>query len=114
MENKVTSDTILNWIKEKVEQKKADFDVEFWMKVAMSLTILLPEEIGKLYDFQKEVAQMRLDILGGQEKRNVSEVKMRVEASDVYRDMKKQEAKISQIEELVRISKIQARINSGN
>jgi hypothetical protein len=55
-----------------------------------------------------------LDILGGQEKRNVSEVKMRVEASDVYRDMKKQEAKIGQVEEIVRIAKIQARVNSGN
>jgi hypothetical protein len=108
------TDVILNWIKDRVEQKKADFDVNFWLEVAMKLTILLPDEIGKLYDYQKEVAQMRLDILGGQEKRNVSEVKMRVEASDVYRDMKKQEAKIGQVEEIVRIAKIQARVNSGN
>ncbi len=108
------TDVILNWIKDKVEQKKADFDVEFWMSVAMKLTILLPDEIGKLYDYQKTVAEMRLDILGKQEKRNVSEVKMIIEASDVYRDMKKQEAKLKVIEEIVRIAKIQARLNSGS
>lgn len=108
------TDVILNWIKDKVEQKKADFDVNFWLEVAMKLTILLPDEIGRLYDYQKVVAEMRLDILGKQEKRNVSEVKMIIEASDVYRDMKKQEAKLKVIEEIVRIAKIQARLNSGS
>ncbi len=109
----VNTDQILNWVKERVETKKADFDVNFWLEVAMKLIILLPDEIGKLYDFQKIVAQKRLDILDGQDKKNISEAKLRVEATEEYRDMRKQEAKIGQIEELVRIAKLQSRINAG-
>ena len=110
---KTNSDVILNFIKERVEQKKADFDTGFWLEVAMKLTILLPDEIGLLYDYQKNVAQKRLNILEGQEKKNATLAKMQIEATDEYRDMRKQEAKIKQIEEIVRIAKIQARINSN-
>ena len=109
----VTVDTILDFIRDKMEQKKADFDTEFWLKASMTLTILLPIEIGKLYDLQKEVSKLKLEELEKQEKKNVSQVKMIVEASDVYRDMKVQEYKIKQIEEIVRVSKLQARINNS-
>ncbi len=108
------TDVILEWIKDKVENRKADFDSEFWMDVSMKLIILLPDEIAKLYDLQKIVAQKRLDIYDKQEKKNVSEAKMRIEAMDEYRDMRIQEAKLKQVEEIVRIAKIQARINSGS
>ncbi len=110
---KVTVDTILDFIKGRMEEKKADFDTEFWMKAAMTLTILLPDEIGKLYDKQKEVSQMKINLLERQAKRNVSEANMIIEATDIYRDMRKQESRIKQIEEIVRIAKIQARINQG-
>jgi hypothetical protein len=109
----VNADQILNWIKERVAERKADFDPHFWMDVGLKLTILLPDEIAKLYDLQRVVAQKRLDIFSTQDKRNVSEARLIIEATEEYRDMRKQEAKIKQIEELVRLAKLQARVNAG-
>jgi hypothetical protein len=48
--DKVTIDDILNWIKDKVESRKVDFDPKFWMEVAQKINILLPDEIAKFYE----------------------------------------------------------------
>ena len=46
-------------------------------------------------------------------KASVAFAKTKVEAMDIFKEMKKQEAKVARIEEFIRISKIQARLKDS-
>lgn len=109
---KVTTDIILQWVTEAVENKTANLDVQLWVDIALKLSILIGDENAKLFDLQQKKAKMQLDIKTSKEM-SVSESKLRIEASDEYRDYHKQKAKIAQIEELIRVVKLQARVNQG-
>lgn len=103
--DKVSVDTILNYLEEKVENKEAQFDSDFWITAAMKLNILLGDEQDGVWDKKQEVAKKKLTIFGKQAKRNVSAATLEIEASDEYTAMKKQEDKVGRIEEFVRIAK---------
>lgn len=107
--NKVTTETIINWIKEQVENKQP-VAPGLWVDSAAKLNVLLADEHNKLFEYQQKVAQMKLGYLQGQDKINVSEAKLRVEATDEYRLMHEQKAKIERIIEFIRIAKVQARM----
>lgn len=104
MENKVSADTILNWVREKVENKEMP-SREVWLDIAFRLNMLKIDEAGLLNKMRQSVAQRKLEIFRSQEKRNVAAVDLEVEATDEYRFMKDQEAKLDAIEEFVRIAK---------
>lgn len=108
----VTTDTIIDFLQERVENKEP-IHASIWLDAAQKLNILIGDEHDLLFDLQQQVANMKVryyeDIKEG-EKPNVSKAKMYIETSDVYREMNKQKAKISRIEEFIRIAKIQARL----
>lgn len=106
---KVTVDTILDFLKEAVESK-APIAPSTWIDAAMKLNVLLGDENDKLYDLQQKVALIRLGFLTSQNKVNVSEAKLRTEVTDEYKQYHKQKARIAQIEEQIRIAKVQARV----
>lgn len=108
----ITSDTILAFLKEKVETK-SPLDPNLWLDSAMKLNLLLGDEMDNLASLKQEVAQIRLGFLEGSEKRNVSEARLRTEATEKYRLMKIQESKCDRIEEFIRIAKLMAR-KEGN
>lgn len=108
----VTVDTIIDFLKEQVEQK-LPLSPSVWLDAAMKLNVLLADEHDILFDLQQKVANKRVDVLQEDEKGNVSRAKMYVEASDEYRDMNKQKAKIERIEEFIRLSKVQARMKDN-
>lgn len=108
----ITSDTIIEYLKEAVEQKK-NLNPNIWIDAALKLNLLLGDDIAVLYDLQKKVAEIKLNFLSQSEKRNVSEAKMRVETTEEYREMKLQESKCKRIEEFIRLAKIQAKVNGG-
>ncbi len=116
MQDKITSNTILGYLKEAVENK-AKLNPDVWIDAALKLNTLLDDEYGALYDLQQEVANIRLENLqlytDQNGKRNVSEAKLRTEATETYKLYKKQESRCKQIEEFIRIAKIQARLTSG-
>ncbi len=56
-------------------------------------------------DMRQGVAQKKLDIMKGQEKRNVAAVDLEVQASDEYRLMRLQEHKVDRVEEFIRLAK---------
>ena len=111
-ETKTDSSTILDFLKKKIEIRE-QLNPEIWLEAASRLVVLLGDEEAKLYDLQQKVAQLKVMFLDSQEKRNVSEAKTRIEASEEYKEFKKQQAMVSQIEEFIRVSKLRARIASG-
>jgi len=102
---KTIADKILDYLSEKLEKKEIQLDTHFWTEIAIKLNIALGEEQEKLAELHTKVAELKLMWLEGQDKKNVSEAKLRVEASKEFLDWKKQDLKVGRIEEFIRISK---------
>ena len=107
-----TTETILAELKTEVETG-GTMNPKLWLDRALYLATFLGEEINKLADLRLKVAQRELEILNSLEKKNVSEAHLRVQAELIYADMKKQEGRVSQIEELIRVAKLQSRSEGG-
>ncbi len=84
LEDIVSTDGIINWLKEKVE-KHVPIPPGVWLDAAQKLNVLLGDEHKLLFQLQQIVAKYKLQLLNSQESINVSEAKMRVEATDEYR-----------------------------
>lgn len=110
MNDKVTIDLILKWLQESIEQKRP-VDAHTWVDSAQKMVILVGDESSKLYDIQQKVAQLKVARI--EQGDSVAKAKVYVEASDEYKEMKQQEAKIERVFESVRISKIQAKLQDG-
>lgn len=108
----VTTDTIMGFLQFQVENKNP-ITPSVFVDAAMKLNVLLGAEIDILLDLQQRVADLRVTYISGDEKRNVSRAKVYVEASDIYKDAKRQEAKIDRIQEFIRLAKIQARMRDS-
>lgn len=106
----VTTDLILLTMKGWVEEKHP-IDAHIWVDACQKLNVLIGDEHDKLFDLQQKVAQMKVTYI--QEGDTVAKAKSKVEAEDVYRDMQKQKARIGQIEEFIRIAKLQARLKDN-
>jgi hypothetical protein len=104
MTDPITADTILSYLKDQVESKRM-LNPKAWLESAFKLTVLSADEHEKLEDMRMLLAQRKLEILKGQEKRNVAAAELEVEASKEFRDMKIQEHKCNQIEEMVKLAK---------
>lgn len=108
----VTTDVIIGYLQDRVEQK-LPIAPSAWVEAATKLNVLLGDETDKLLDLQQKVADLKITYLTGDEKRVVSKAKMFVEATDIYKDMKRQEAKIDRIIEFIRLAKVQARMRDS-
>ena len=108
MDNLVTCDLILNFLKEQVENK-IPVAPSLWLDAAQKLTILSQDENEKLFELQQKVAQEKVDYITKGD--SVAKAKAKIEASDTYKFMQMQKAKIERIAESIRISKYQARMN---
>lgn len=107
----ITTDTIIEYLKNAVEQK-LPIPPTVWLDSAVKLNLLLADEQEELFNLQQKVAQLKIDYLQDDDKRNVSKAKMMVEASDDFRLMKTQQAKIDRIIEFIRLAKVQSKISS--
>lgn len=107
MNEPVTTETIIGFLKDCVEQK-IPVAPSMFLDSAFKLNLLLGDEIDELLELEQKVAMLRTKyILEGD---TVAKSKAKVEASDYYRMARKQKARIDQINEHIRISKIQARM----
>ncbi len=109
LDKKVTVDSLINYLQNKVENKVV-LNPNVWIEVAVRLNVLQGAEMDKLLELQQQVAKLKIESIESDPKRNVSKAKMFVEATDLYKDMKRQEAKIDRIIEFIRLSKVQARM----
>lgn len=105
----VTTDTIIGWLQEQVE-KRVPVPPNEWLDAALKLTVLVGGEHEKLFTLQQEVSKLKSECLTKGD--TVAKAKVIVEASDVFKSMLTQKAKIDKIQEIVRISKIQARMSN--
>ncbi len=110
LENKVSSDIILEWTKKQIEDHK-EVPRELWIEIAFKLTFLRIDEAILYNKMKQAVAIKKLEILKNQTKRNVAAVNVEVESLDEYRFMQDQEDKIYSIDECVRVAKKSADIN---
>ena len=111
-EELVTVDTILDAFKEWVENKQS-IDAHLWVDSARKLVVLVGEEQNKLFDLEHSLAQFRVGLIeNGIEgkKLSMAEVKLRSEASPIYKEIQQLKAKIARVYEHVRIAKLQARL----
>ena len=106
---KITIDTITNYLKEQVEQK-LPISPGLWIDSAQKINVLLGDEHQKLFDLQQIVAKIKVEHI--EEGKSVSDAKTRVEASSEYKDYQIQKAKIGRIEEFIRLAKLQARMKN--
>jgi len=113
MSEKITAEFILEEMKRRVQEKSANFDAEFWLDCGLKLNLLLIDEQNELFKRQQDVAKLRLTFFESQEKRNVSEAKMRVEATEKYKEMRQQEAMVKRIEEFIRLAKKNVDVSRG-
>lgn len=110
MDDLVTIDTIINWLKEQVE-KKVPISPHLWVDAALKMTVLLGSEHDRLYDLQSWVAQEKVNYIDNND--SVAKANAKVQTGKNYNLMKKQEAKIGRIEEMIRVAKLQARLKDN-
>ncbi len=107
MEEKITTETIIGFLKKNVEEHKP-LSPDIFADAAAKLNVLIGAETDKLAELQQKVAQEKVALL--EQGKSVAESKVRVEAMDVYKDMLKQKAKIEQVVEFIRIMKLRSRM----
>uniref|UniRef100_A0A6M3Y4L0 Uncharacterized protein n=2 Tax=viral metagenome TaxID=1070528 RepID=A0A6M3Y4L0_9ZZZZ len=107
---KRSADTILESLKERIENKE-DVDRKVWLDAAFFLSTFLLEEKRILNGMRQEIAQLRSLIYEKQTKKSVAATDIEIEASDLYRIAKDQEAKIDVMEEMIRVAKKSAEEN---
>lgn len=111
MENLNTVDSILG-VLEKWSEQKIPIDVHQWLSACAKLVVLLGDEQDKLFDLEQKLAQLKLKYIEGGS--SVAKAKVEIEGTDLFVEARKLEAKIDRVTELVRISKLQARMSSDN
>lgn len=76
-----------------------------WLRQSFNLNVLIMAQVELLESLRQKVALKKLEVLKGQQKRNVSEADLTIEATDEYRIMRVEEEKLDQIKEFIRIAK---------
>lgn len=109
METLVTVDSIIAWFTEQVEQKNP-IDPSTWVDGAQKLNVLIQGEQEKLFDMEQDVAKLRNLLLDSDE--SVAHAKSRIEATEEYKNARKQKAKVDRVIEMIRIAKLQSRTAS--
>ena len=107
MEDLVTCDKIMDWFNSQIEQK-LPIDPSMWMEGAMKLNVLVQGEQEKLYDLEQEVAKLRNILLESDE--TFSSAKSKVEATEEYKNSRKQKSKVERIIAFISIAKQHSRM----
>lgn len=92
---------------------RTPLDPKVWLDKGANLSVFLYRELSLLVEMEQVVARMKLKFYEESANGNVSAARLRVEATDEYKNARKQKAKCQAIEEVIRIAKLQAR-REGN
>lgn len=107
---KVTARTITEALSKAFADRKS-VSKETLLDAAMKLSVLALDEVAILTEMEMNLARKKVEMLEAQDKRNVSEVELRIEATEEYRDMKRQKAFVDSIEEMIHTSRLSAKLN---
>lgn len=108
----VTVYTILGKLQEWIENR-VPIPPSKWAEAAQKLVVLLGTEHDRLCQLEQAVAVLKLSYLDADPDRNVSAAKTKIEAQDVYRLLREQSLLCKRIEEFIRISKLQSRLQAA-
>lgn len=108
IKNLKTIEEILDWFKSSIDHDEIILP-SYWVEAALKLLVLMGAQSDRLYEMQQTVANQRKYLLERPNSK-VGAVKMIIEASNEYRDAKKQEALVERIVEFIRLAKLQARL----
>lgn len=107
----ITTDTILDQIIDWVESK-APISPSLWVDASAKINVLLSEETTKLAEKEFELAQFAQEMATGSEKLSVAAIKLACAANPLSKEIALLKAKIKRCEEMIRISKLQARMSN--
>jgi hypothetical protein len=110
LEQAVTTDTILSWIEEQVREHRL-VPPAHWMDASVKLVALLGGENDKLFLMEQKINQMIAEKMS--EGKSAAAAKVMVGATDEYRMMQTQKARVKQVERFVSIVKVQARLRDS-
>lgn len=88
--------------------EKRPIDPQAYLDAASKMVLLSGDESDKLYQMEQNVARMRVELL--EQGMNATNAKMRVEASDEFREARSQKALIERINDTVLLAKARARL----
>lgn len=109
MDELVTVDAILNWLKEQVQNKRP-VSPERYLDAGIKLNILKSDENDRLIELEHELAVKRANYVN--EGGTSSAAKIRLEADPIFKEVQQLKAKLKQIEEAIRLSKLAARLKN--
>lgn len=113
MPEKITTDFILNTLREAVENKKAQFDAEFWIDAATKLVLLLPDDQDYLFTLEQEFMRKVDDFYKEMDKPTMARAKDKAKMTEEWLKYKQQQAKVKNVEEFIKICKARARVAQG-
>lgn len=99
---KVTCQTIIDWIAKQVEEKQP-ISPSLWLEAASKLNALKQDETDKQFELKQKVNVRKAALITAG--KSVAAAKVEIEATDDFKEACKQEAKVEQIEEFIRIAK---------
>ena len=108
-DNLRSCDSIIEWLKTQ-QENRVPISPHIYLEAATALNILSSEENDNLIDLESQLAQFRSDEIGAG-KTGIA-AKIVVEASPIFKEARKQRAKMEQIKEAIRLAKLSARIKS--
>lgn len=103
------ADKILNWMHEQAANKEP-IDPLRWLEAAIKLEILSSDETDKQIELESKVASIRAGALNTLQV--AAKAKIFVEATDEFKEMRRQQKKCEQIMEMVRLAKKFATLKS--
>jgi oligoribonuclease (3'-5' exoribonuclease) len=105
----VTVQTILDYLARAIEEKLTVAPT-VWIDAASKLNVLLGNEHDRLCEMEQRVAELKLKYLEADPKHVVSAAKSRIQATDPYKELHKQELLCKRVEEFIRLAKLRSRL----
>jgi len=103
------TDEIINWLNQQA-QNKAIVSTDDLLRAAHNLNLFLADEQEELFVLQQEVSKKVSEHI--EQGKSVAMSKQLVQATDEYKQMLSQKARIDRIIEMIRLSKLSARLKS--
>lgn len=100
----VTADKIIGTLNKWVTEKQP-IDHHLWLEAALKITLFLSEEKDKQYELEQEIAKRKVESKDSLPDMSMAEVNMRIEATDLYKEMRRQKGKVDQMLEFIKTAK---------
>ena len=106
----ITALTIIETMKKWVEDK-TPISPSLWLDASLKLNVLRGDLDNAYFELESILAKQKADYLTADNMTNAKAESL-IKATDTYKEMRKVQAQIKQLEEFIKISKHQARLKN--